>query len=212
MCKMHRKKKLVEDRRWIKLRGMGVRNPVVPEREREGWRTITAFDHSSFQLRCHQMAIYLFFTLCSWSMKHVYSLILLCVDVSIFLLLVTRRDERHEVTGCLIAWKFFAGDCISWAKLYPLLGSSLKSVILEMKYSYITVFLPYGKFLVYWGRWIVGKDKGEVNDGFTHINMNYFPSNALELRFWREQSPERKVEGFQKQIMMTSSFSLGHWS
>lgn len=44
----------------------------------------------------------------------------------------------------------------------------------------------------------------------THINMNNFPSNALELRFWREQSPERKVEGFQKQIMMTSSFSLGH--
>lgn len=48
MCKVHQKKKLVEDRRWIKLRGMGVRNPVVPEREREGWRIITAFDHSGF--------------------------------------------------------------------------------------------------------------------------------------------------------------------
>lgn len=57
-CKVHWKKRLVEDRRWTKLRGIGVRNPVIPEGEKEGWRMIIAFDPSSFQLECHQMAIY----------------------------------------------------------------------------------------------------------------------------------------------------------
>lgn len=36
-CNVHQKK-LVEDLRWTKLRGTGVRNPVIPVREREGWR------------------------------------------------------------------------------------------------------------------------------------------------------------------------------
>lgn len=41
-------KELVENGRWTKRRGTGVRNPVIPEREREGWTTVTALDHSSF--------------------------------------------------------------------------------------------------------------------------------------------------------------------
>lgn len=50
-------KKLAENGRWTRLRGTAVRNPVTPEREREGWRTIAALDHSSFWLKCHRTAI-----------------------------------------------------------------------------------------------------------------------------------------------------------
>lgn len=86
--------------------------------------------------------------------------------------------------------------------------------MLFLKYNthVLLYFFHNGKLLVYWGRQIIDKEKREVSDGFIHINMNYFLSNALELSLWREQSTERRVEGFQKQIMMTSSFSLGHWS
>lgn len=149
------------------------------------------------------MAIYLFFTFCSWSTKHVYSLILLCVDVSIFLLLVTRRDERHEVTGCLIAWKFFAGGCISWAKLYPLLGSSLKVLYWKCNTHILLYFFHNGKFLVYWGRWIVGKDKGEVNDGYSYkyeqFSKQCFRTEVLErAKPWEEGGgvPEANNDDF----------------